>query len=436
MSHDSLTTTAPVGDLEVLLTHPIDRQVVCGRVVCPGVLTVGRKPTARVVLPDTDRQAARLHFDIDLQPAYCLLTNHSKLGTFVNGLLVQTQCDLEHGDLIRASQSKFMVQVLRGGEPAEVPRAPTVLWQAVSDSTNSAEATSPTKEALPLPPALLTLQQLPGYRLIRRLGNGAMGTVWLAENSAGQLTACKLIRPELALDREKCERFRRETNHLRDLKHRHIVGFREAGEYQGLLYLVMDYVDGCDLSEMLRQQGPFGVARALRLTCQVLEALWEAHSNGVVHRDVKPSNILVQSGPCGEEIRLADFGLAKSYQAADIVKELTLPGVAGGTLAFAAPEMVTDFRRAGPLADQFGAAATLYNMLTACHLHDAVNTAQLLDCIRTQNVVTLSRRRPGLPVELSDAIHRALHHQPSRRFPTVRHLRDVLLPYAEGTGNA
>jgi hypothetical protein len=98
--------------------------------------------------------------------------------------------------------------------------------------------------------------------------------------------------------------------------------------------------------------------------------------------------------------------------------------------------MVTDFRRAGPLADQFGAAATLYNMLTACHLHDAVNTAQLLDCIRTQDVVALSRRRPGLPVELTDVIHRALHLQPSRRFPTVRHLCEVLLPFAEVAGNA
>jgi hypothetical protein len=75
-------------------------------------------------------------------------------------------------------------------------------------------------------------------------------------------------------------------------------------------------------------------------------------------------------------------------------------------------------------------------MLTSCHLRDAVNTAQLLDCIRTQNVIPLSRRRPGLPVALTDAIHRALDHQPSRRFPTVRHLRDVLLPYAEGAGNS
>jgi serine/threonine-protein kinase len=87
---------------------------------------------------------------------------------------------------------------------------------------------------------------------------------------------------------------------------------------------------------LLRNEGPFAVGRAVRLTCQVLEALKEAHNNGVVHRDVKPGNVLVHAGPGGEEVRLADFGMAKAYQNADVGKALTLPGVIGGTLAFAA----------------------------------------------------------------------------------------------------
>src|SRR5208283_21778 len=106
-------------------------------------------------------------------------------------------------------------------------------------------------------------------------------------------------------------RMRRETNHLRDLRHRPIVGFHEAGEFQGLLYLVMEYVRACNLAELLNQPGPFAVGRAVRLACQMLEALKEAHNNGVVHRDVKPSNVLVRPEPSGEECRLADFGMAK-----------------------------------------------------------------------------------------------------------------------------
>jgi serine/threonine-protein kinase len=240
-----------------------------------------------------------------------------------------------------------------------------------------------------------------------------------------------LIRPDLALHAQTCARFRREMNHLRELTHRHIVGFREAGESHGLLYLVMEYVDGSSLAELLRQEGPIAVGRAVRLMCQVLDALKEAHNNGVVHRDVKPSNVLVSSGPAGEECRLADFGLAKAYQSADMGAAVTLPGAMGGTFAFAAPEMVTDFRRAGPLADQYGAAATLYCLLAGRPPHVNETMAELLDSIRTQDAAPLGRHRPGLPDALTAAIHRGLDRESRRRFPTVQALCDILLPYAD-----
>ena len=230
--------------------------------------------------------------------------------------------------------------------------------------------------------------------------------------------ACKLIRPELAVNREMCERFRRETNHLRNLSHRHIVGFRDAGETHGLLYLVMDYVEGYNLAELLKLQGPFAVGRAVRLMCQVLEALREAHNNGVVHRDVKPSNILVQTRSKGEEIRLADFGMAKAYLSADANTKLTLTGAIGGTLPFAAPEMVTDFRRAGPLADQYGAAATLYHLLSGCPLHDTNNAVVLLDMICSRDPVPLGAR-PEFPAALCEAVHRALRRERWLRSPPL-----------------
>jgi serine/threonine-protein kinase len=425
MTDDSRTATAQLPELEVVLADPADPQPAGrGRVACPGVLVVGRMPDANVVLPASDLQAARRHFHIDLGAKHCRLTNYSNHGTFVNGLLVHAECDLRHGDLVRAGRSVFEVRLLRRGEPAELAPSPTGVWQPL-------EATSPAVEAPPpAVPAPATVQ-LPGYRLIRLLGTGGMGSVWLAEDRLGQPVACKLIRPELALHPESCGRFRRESDHLRDLRHRHIVGFREAGEWQGLLYLVMDYVEGSNLAELLNRQGPFAVGRAVRLTCQVLEALWEAHKNCVVHRDVKPSNVLVQAGPEGEGVRLADFGMAKAYQSADVGQVITQPGVIGGTLAFAAPEMVTDFRAAGPLADQYGAAATLYALLTRRHLHDAPNAVQLLDSIRTRDAVRLEVRRPGLPAALADAVHRALDREPRRRFTAVHALRDALLPYAD-----
>jgi eukaryotic-like serine/threonine-protein kinase len=425
MTHKPLPSTVALPGLEVRLTDPTDTQLVIrGRVVCPGVMVVGRKFNADVVLPASDEHASRMHFHIHLDPSFCRLTNLSDQGTFVNGMLVRIQCDLRHGDLIRASQSVFGVQLLRGGEPAKLALSPTILYEQPNDPTKASE-----EAPLPLP-AATTPVELPGYRLLRLLGVGAMGNVWLAQDRADQFVACKLIRPDLALRPENRARFYRETSLLRDLTHRHIVGFREAGESHGLLYLVMEYVDGSSLAEVLRQEGPLAVGRAVRLMCQVLEALKEAHSNGVVHRDVKPSNVLVHTGPAGEECRLADFGLAKAYQSADVGATVTRDGVMGGTLAFASPEMVTDFRRAGTLADQYGAAATLYCLLTGYPPHDDANMMELLESIRTRDAVPLERHRAGLPGALTAAIHRALDREPTRRFPTVQALRDTLLPYA------
>lgn len=127
---------------------------------------------------------------------------------------------------------------------------------------------------------------------------------------------------------------------------------------------------------------------------------------------------------------MADFGMAKVYQSPDASPTVTLPGVMGGTLAFAAPEMVTDFRQAGPLADQYGAAASLYNLLTAGYPHEAENALLMIDSIRTRDAIPLEHRRADLSDELTDAIHRALDREPRRRFPTIQAFLNQLLPFA------
>jgi serine/threonine-protein kinase len=407
----------------LLLDAAEPQSPVCGRIVRSGQLAVGRDRASEVRLPEDDRDAHRQHFVVRLTPAFCRLTNKGQRGTFVNGMEVKTECDLRHGDLVRAGRTTFHVEIRRGGAPAELLPSPTAVMPPP-------DATSPVP---PPPPSVQsqTLERVASYRVLRLLGRGGMGFVYLAEDPAGRQVACKVMRSDLALDPENCARFRREAEQLEDLNHRHVVGFREAGEFNGSLYLVMEYVAGRNLAELLREQGEFDYRRAVRLTCQLLEALGAAHGNGVVHRDVKPSNVLIHNGPDGEEVRLADFGLAKPYQTGNGAA-LTQPGTRGGTVAFSAPEMIVDFLRANPLADQYGAAATLYNLLTNSLTHDARNdnAIELLDKIRNEDAVPLSRRRPGLPEGLVGAIHRALDREPRSRFGTVLAFRDALAPYA------
>jgi hypothetical protein len=417
-----MPATAPL-ILRLIDVNQPDQPVRC-QIVSPGRLTVGRARTATVRLAD-DPTASSLHFAIDLAPTHCVLINESQHGTFVNGLLVHQECDLRYGDLVRAGQTVFRVDLLCGDQPAVLPAAPTAVYPPLPDPTAPVEAPTPARGLEPL-----AAIAVPGYRLLRGLGEGGMGTVWLAEGRDGQLCAIKLMRPELALDRRICARFRRETAHLRDLQHRYIVGFRDAGNAAGLLYLVMEYVSGPSLAKLLRDQGPFDVPRAVRLIGHVLEALACSHAAGVVHRDVKPSNILITEGPAGEEeARLADFGLAKAYQSADVGSQVTLPGALGGTLAFTAPDQVSDFRGAGPLADQYGAAATLYNILTNHLPHEALTTVELLDCIRHKDAVRLRQRRADLPEELEKVVHRALERDPRHRFPTITAFHDALRPF-------
>jgi eukaryotic-like serine/threonine-protein kinase len=191
----------------------------------------------------------------------------------------------------------------------------------------------------------------------------------------------------------------------------------------------MEFVRGLDAGRMLMEQGPLPVARATRYLCQLLLALHFAHERGFVHRDIKPRNVLVVEGG-GERIKLADFGLAKVYRESK-VSGLTLHGDIGGTLPFMPPEQLSNFRAAQPPADQFAAAATLYNLLTGKFLYnfESVFERNLL-MVLEGTPVPIRERRPELPAGLAAAIDRATAREPGDRFPSATAFREALLPFA------
>src|SRR4051794_15043076 len=169
----------------------------------------------------------------------------------------------------------------------------------------------------------MTAPQLPagsvvaGYRILSLLGEGSTGAVYLAERDTEQeRVALKVLGPEFARDERFRRRFMRESEIAAGLHHPHIVPILDFGEADGELYLAMRHVEGPDLRALLMREGALDPARALELLGEVASALDEAHARGLVHRDVKPANVLVESGGGGEHAYLADFGLAKHASSA------------------------------------------------------------------------------------------------------------------------
>jgi pSer/pThr/pTyr-binding forkhead associated (FHA) protein len=274
--------------------------------------------------------------------------------------------------------------------------------------------------------------RIPGYRLEEELGQGGMGVVYRATCvSDGRSVAVKAIRPAVAAGPVAVERFLREAEILRRLKHRHIVSFRALGEADGFLWFAMDLVPGTNAAQLVGREGPLDVQRATRLVLPVLGALAYAHADGFVHRDIKPGNLLVTPKSEGEEARLADFGLARTYQASRL-SGLTVVGALGGTPLFMAPEQVLSLRDVKPPGDQYSMAATLYFLLTGqAPYNRAANTQLQLMQILEEDPIPLLQRRPDLPGRLENVIHRALGRDPEDRYPDVAGFAAALRPFAD-----
>jgi eukaryotic-like serine/threonine-protein kinase len=166
------------------------------------------------------------------------------------------------------------------------------------------------------------------------------------------------------------------------------------------------------------------------LVCQLLRALDYAHAKGFVHLDVKPSNMLVTQEAGRDVVRLSDFGLARIYLTSKM-SGLSSDTEGGGTAPFMAPEQINDLRATKPSADQYSAAATLYNFLTDRFIYDFPKKlhAKIMK-ILLEDPVPIRDRRPDLPVGLAAIIHRALARDPQARYPNVREMRRALLPFA------
>ena len=258
-----------------------------------------------------------------------------------------------------------------------------------------------------------------GYRIEALIGRGGMGAVYRADEAGlGRKVALKVIAPELAADERFRERFLRESRIAASLDHPHVIPIYQAGEDEGVLFLAMRYVEGSDLAKVVAEEGALDPRRAVELLSQIAEALDAAHEKGLVHRDVKPSNVLIAVAGGREHCYLGDFGLTKRTGS---LSGVSVAGEIVGTLEYVAPEQITG----NPLderADVYSLGCVLYECLTGQSPFPRATDVALLWAHVHEEPTPPSQARPDLPKELDTVLARALAKEPGRRYRSASEL--------------
>jgi serine/threonine-protein kinase len=249
------------------------------------------------------------------------------------------------------------------------------------------------------------------YRVLKRLGAGGMAEVWCAEDEVlGRRVALKLLGSRFAEDPEFRERFRREAQAAAGLTHPNIVGIFDRSEWDGTPYIAMELVDGQTLKDVVRQRGPLPPHIAVGLTEQILGALGYAHRRGIVHRDVKPQNVILD--PEGQA-KVADFGIARAGHS-----EMTQTGAMIGTVQYLSPEQANGLpvdRR----SDLYSAGVVLYELLTGRVPFDGEAPVSIALKHVNELPVPPSQLRPGIPPAIEAVVLKALEKDPNRRFQSA-----------------
>lgn len=271
-------------------------------------------------------------------------------------------------------------------------------------------------------------QRIDKYQVLDRLGGGGMATVYQAVGPDDTPVAIKVLFPHQAHNPQFAVRFRREARMARALRHPHIVRVYDSGKAQGLSYIVMEYVPGGTLHDLLAQ-GVLPMAQIVLLVSQIASALTYAHEKGIVHRDVKPSNVLLASP---QESKLSDFGIARLTQAEGKGVVLTNSDMRMGTPAYSAPEQARNAAKADHRADVYALGVIIYEMIAGIRPYDATTPVELALQHITKPTPPLRQDAPGAPESLERILFKALAKEPDERFSSAQELAAVLADAVAG----
>ncbi|MCZ6755857.1 MAG: serine/threonine-protein kinase, partial [Gemmatimonadetes bacterium] len=261
------------------------------------------------------------------------------------------------------------------------------------------------------------------YEIEREIGHGGMATVYLARDvKHKRQVAVKVLRPDLAAALG-ADRFVREIEIAANLTHPHILPLYDSGEADGFLYYVMPYIEGDTLRQRIEKEGELPVGEAVRIIREVVDALAFAHSHGVVHRDIKPDNVMLS----GRHAMVTDFGVAKAISEATGRNQLTTAGVALGTPAYMSPEQATADPHVDHRADIYAVGAMAYELLTGRVPFVGATPQAVLAAQVTEEPDPVSKYRDQVPSELETVVMKCLAKKPADRFQTA----EEMLPYLE-----
>lgn len=317
------------------------------------------------------------------------------------------------------------VRGLRLQEESVAPGLDRAMRELKRDAADAKTLTAPPPTENPFD--FLDPPQKPGqlgrlgpYEVIELIGQGGMGIVFKAFDPAlHRFVAVKVLAPQLAAAATARQRFAREARAAAAVSHEHFVAIHAVDEFKGLPYLVMEYIRGQSLQERLDRTGPLGTREVLRIGMQTAAGLAAAHKQGLVHRDVKPANILLENGV--ERVKLTDFGLARAVDDG----RLTQTGVVAGTPQYVAPEQARgealDHR-----ADLFSLGAVLYTLCTGRPPFKAGSAVAVLYNVCQESPRPVREMNADVPDWLAEVVDRLLAKDPAQRFQSAAEVTDLL----------
>jgi Protein kinase domain len=300
-------------------------------------------------------------------------------------------------------------------------------------SDELADITAPLTAVAPSSPAR---SRIAGYRLEQQIGAGGMAVVYRAvDERLGRRVALKILAPALAADEAFRQRFIRESRAAAAVDDPHIIPVYEAGEADGVLFIAMRYVPGGDVRTLVRRHGPMAPARAVEIISSVASALDAAHAAGLVHRDVKPANMLIDARPDRpDHVYLSDFGLSKGAMSSSW---LTGTGLFLGTVDYAAPEQI-DGRAVDGRTDQYALACAAFELLAGVPPFQRDQATATIWAQMSESPPPLQARRPEIPPAVDQVFAAALAKAPESRYACCRDFAYALrfalgrMPYGSG----